>query len=109
MRMLLLVMVRTSRKRKLCRLNLQKARSAKRRCISVDKAGSSNDVGSSMHHNTSVEKREPEDMTDLLNLSHDAADTDNEEADTSFDFDTSIKSDQGHAIESFCEDWATSL
>ena len=56
-----------------------------------------------------IEKREPEDITELLNLSHDAIDTDNEDKDPSFDLDFSIKSDKEHAIETFCEDWTTSL
>ena len=48
-------------------------------------------------------------MKDLLNLSHDAVDTDNEETDPSFDLDLSIRCDKEHLIESFCEDWVTSL
>lgn len=45
----------------------------------------------------------------MLNLSHDATDTENEEADPSFDLDSSMKSDSKHVVETFCEEWVTSL
>lgn len=57
----------------------------------------------------SVKKREPEDIKELLNLLHDAIDTDYEETDPSFDLDSSIRCDKEHSIESSCEDWVTSL
>ena len=88
-------MTQTSNKRKQRCLNLSLARD-KRICILVDKAGSSNEAVSSVHPpnmsiENEIEKREPEDMTELLNLS----DTDNEDKDPSFDLDSSIKSDKG--------------
>ena len=51
--------------------------------------------------------KEPETVGDLLNLSHDAIDTDNVE-DPSFELDTSLKSDTHHLLDTFCE-WVAQL
>lgn len=95
-----------SQKRKRLQLNLQKARESKRAHFTeVD----SPEAHSSHSDGRHEERNEPEDISDLLNLSHDAIDTENEEIDPSFDLDSSIKSDSEHAVEAFCEEWVTSL
>ena len=48
-------------------------------------------------------------LEDLLELSVDALDTDNETVDLSFDMDDSIKSDCTHITENLCEGWVTHL
>ena len=45
----------------------------------------------------------------MLNLSHEAKDTDNEEEDPSFELDSSIKSDTHHLLDTFCEEWVAQL
>ena len=52
---------------------------------------------------------EPEDLADLLMLSEDALDTENENIDPSFDINASTRSDCEHLIDPFCEDWVTHL
>ena len=42
-------------------------------------------------------------------MSESALDTDNEDVDTSFYLDASMKSDSDHMIVSFCEDWISHL
>ena len=53
--------------------------------------------------------KESETVADLLNLSHDAQDTDNEEKDPSFELDSSLKSDTHHLLDTFCEEWVAQL
>ena len=48
-------------------------------------------------------------MSDLLKLSHEAMDTDNEEEDPSFELNSSLKSDTHHLLDTFCEEWVTQL
>jgi len=57
----------------------------------------------------SIQEPEAETMQELLDLSQEAANTDNEELDPSFDLDTSVKSDTPHQIEAFCEEWVSQL
>ena len=52
---------------------------------------------------------EPSGLTDLLTMSDDALDTEDEEKDPTFDLDSSMKQDIDHVTDSFCEDWATHL
>ena len=52
---------------------------------------------------------EPENIKDLLNLSQEAANADNEDCDPSFSLDSSLKSDTQHQIETFCEEWVVQL
>ena len=52
--------------------------------------------------------KEPETVADLLNLSHQAKDTDNEE-DPSFELDSSIKSNTHHLLDTFCEEWVAQV
>ena len=42
------------------------------------------------------QREEPQELVDLLNLSVDALDTEDESVDPRFDMDASIKSDSGH-------------
>ena len=48
-------------------------------------------------------------FTDLLTMSEDALDKENEEIYTTFDLDASIKSDSAYWIETFCDDWISQL
>jgi len=54
-------------------------------------------------------QKEPETMNDLLNTSQEAANTEDELADPSFDLDSSIKSDVSHQMEEFNEEWVAQL
>ena len=76
--------------------NLEKATESKRVCVGEPIASASASVGD-------------EGLGDLLELSVDALNTDNETVDTSFDMDNSIKSDCTHITENFCEKWVTRL
>ena len=49
------------------------------------------------------------DFTDLLTMSEDALDTENQEIDPTFDLDASIKSKSAYLIETFCDDWISQL
>ena len=87
-------------------MNLEKARETKRVCSS-DMGESSSAVRS---EGISREGRlEPEGLVDLLELSDEAIDTEDESVDPSFDIDVSIKSDSGHIADNFCEEWVTGL
>ena len=55
------------------------------------------------------ERLEPKDLSDLLNLSHDALNTSNECVDPDFDPETSIKSDTNFMTDKFCEEWLAQL
>lgn len=46
-----------------------------------------------------------DELAQLVTMSEDALDTDDEAVDPSFDFDSSMKSDADHLQESFCEEW----
>ena len=86
-------------------MNLEKARQAKRVCLS-DMGESSSAVRS---EGISREGRpEPERLVDLLALSDEAIDTEDESIDHSFDIDVS-KSDSRHIADNFCEEWVTGL
>ena len=54
-------------------------------------------------------RKEPKTMDDLLNLSFEAANTDDEGVDLSFELDSSIQSDTHHQSEEFCEEWLAQL
>ena len=81
-----------SRKRKKGSLNLERAREQ---------------IGR-QHKKVERLDKEPETVANLLNLSHEAKDTDNEE-DPSFELDSSIKSDTHHLLDTFCEEWVAQL
>ena len=101
-----LTMPPKSKRRIAHEMNLEKAREAKRVCLSD--VGESN---SAVHvEETSREERlEPAGLADLLDLSVDALDTEDEAVDPSFDMDASIKSDNGHIMDNFCEERVTGL
>ena len=46
-----------------------------------------------------------DELAQLVTMSEDALDTDDEAVDPSFNFDSSMKSDADHLQESFCEEW----
>lgn len=48
-------------------------------------------------------------MEELLDLSHEAEDTDDEDADPLFDLNSSVESDTQNQIETFCEEWVVQL
>ena len=52
---------------------------------------------------------EPSGLADLLTMSDDALDTEDEEKDPTFDMDLSMKQHMDHITDIFCEDWATHL
>ena len=87
--------------------NLEKARDSKR--IRLSDEGES----SSATQETSQEEREtrpePEELADLLTLSENAINTDNEAVDPTFNMDASIRSDIDHMTDNFCEEWVTHL
>ena len=61
------------------------------------------------HGESSGVRPPPETLEDLLNLSVEALDTEDEALDPSFDLDETVKSDTGHTRETFCEEWVTHL
>lgn len=75
--------------------NLRKARVKKRRLEDVE--GTSNESG------------EVTELSELLAMSEDALDTEDEDVDPSFDLDSSIKEDVEHMVDSFCEEWVLQL
>ena len=58
---------------------------------------------------TRQELREPEELVDWLNLSHDALNTSNEGFGLDFDPEESIRSDNSYMADKFCEEWLTQL
>ena len=56
-----------------------------------------------------IRMSEPDNMENLLNLSQEAANTDDEGQDPSFNLDSSLKSDTQHQIETICEEWVVQL
>ena len=52
---------------------------------------------------------ECETMEELLDLSREAEDTDDEDTNPSIDLNSSVKSDTQHQIETFCEEWVVQL
>ena len=56
---------------------------------------------SSSRRSGDASRRDPEEMGELLDPSHEALGTDEEEVDSSFDLDKSIKSDPDHMMRRF--------
>ena len=50
-----------------------------------------------------------DDLAQLVSISEDVLDTDDEAVDPSFDLDSSMKSDVDHLEESLCEEWVSHL
>ena len=86
--------------------NLGKARAAKQMHLQSEHEGES---GGDQDRLEEEARTEPEGLTDLLNVSYDVLDTDDEAVDPSFDLDTSITADEAHMIDSFCENWVTQM
>jgi len=55
------------------------------------------------------QQSDPEGLTDLLNLSHDALDTSNDCVDPDFDLESSMKSESSYIVDKFCEEWLAQL
>lgn len=83
----------TPKHKKMMSLSLKKSRALKKRKAMI----------------AARQSKEPQDLTNLLNLSHDALNTSNETVDPEFDLETSMKSDSGYLAEEFCEEWLTQL
>ena len=79
--------------------SLEKAREAKR--IQTVGEGTSDNADTEVQ--SGAEPRES-DLSGLLSMSDDALDTEDENANPSFDLDASMKSDVDHLAENFCED-----
>ena len=89
-------------KEKQTQVSLEKARQAKRRRA----------LSESSFETAEIEQErdvEVVDFTDLLTMSEDALDTENEEIDPTFDLDASIKPKSAYLIETFCDDWISQL
>lgn len=83
----------------------EKAREAKR----SRQESSSATVSTETATRTTVDDRgEPTGLTELLSMSDDALDTEDEK-DPTFDLDSSMKEDKDHMTDAFCEEWATHL
>ena len=100
---------KTARKRQL-ELSLEKAREDKRRRESGE--GTSNAAETEVRTgciSANVEEGASSDFTELLTMSEEALDTDDEDIDPSFDLDSSMKADTDHTMEQFCEGWVSHL
>ena len=56
-----------------------------------------------------IRKRLLKNLKPLLNLSHEAMDTDSEGEDPSFELNSSLKPDTHHLLDTFCEEWVAQL
>ena len=93
-------------------VNLTRARAHINRQVLRDNSSVVVDNECQIERNNEMEiTREPEcdTMEELLDLSREAEDTDDEDADPSFDLNSSVKSDTQHQIETFCEEWVVQL
>ena len=96
---------KTKRQRQL-EQSLEKAREAKRsRCDDSSEATTTETATRTI----ADDEGESSGLTQLLTMSDDALDTEDEEKDPTFDLDSSLKEDIDHVADSFCEDWATHL
>lgn len=86
--------------------NLEKARDSKRVCLPIEEESQS---AQQVLHAAGSARPEPETLSDLLTLSDDALDTDDEAHDPTFDLDESIMSDHDHMEDNFCEQWVSQL
>ena len=92
---------KTKRKRTL-EASIEIARESKRKRESVER-----ELGTEVR--IDLGENEPEDFADLLGMSQEALNTEDEAVDPTFDLDDSVKSDSVHIAESFCEEWVTHL
>ena len=77
----------TTKRKKTLSLSLKKARKTKKFKVTIA---------------TWQEPREPEELVDLLKLSHDALNTSDEGVDPHFDPEESIRSDNSFMVDKFC-------
>ena len=102
----LVTMPPKSAKKRQVELSLQNAREEKRRRTAEE---TSAEVPGTAESSSGAVAVEPSDMIELLSMSDDALDTDNEDVDPSFDLDASTKSDGDYMVEKFCENWNSHL
>ena len=95
-----------SRKRRSGELNLKYARETKQICADE---GESSEIATRVESSAYSQNQEVEGLVELLELSEDAIDTDNEDIDPSFDLDSSMLSDTDHMVDTFCDEWVSSL
>lgn len=88
--------------------SLEKAREAKRRRESGGDASSEVRTGDG-EVPTSHDRGESSGLTQLLTMSEDAPDSDDEAADPTFDLDSSMRSDVDYMVETFCEEFVSHL
>ena len=82
--------------------NLEKARETKTTC------GCSESLSQEALIEVRSELDEPS-LTKLASMTEEALNTDDEEVDPSFDLDSSMKSETGHVIDQFCDEWVCQL
>ena len=87
-------------------MNLVRARAHYSRRRFRDTASTSNEQENEMDCNAVPDAGT---MQELLDLSCEAINMDDEALDSSFDLNSSMKSDTQHQIETFCEEWVTQL
>ena len=92
-------MPRKSARKRQSEVSLEKAREVKRGHVPSESTAAAAGIASG----------EQSDLTELLSMSDDALDTENKDADPSFDLDASMKSDSDYMVERFCEDWISHL
>ena len=102
----LVTMPPKSAKKRQVELSLQKAREEKRRRTAEE---TSAEVPETAESSSGAAAVELSDMIELLSMSDDALDTDNEDVDPSFDLDASTKSDGDYMVKYFCENWISHL
>lgn len=99
-----------SRKRKAIEAKMKKAREVKRaRQLAEEGSEESTEAGAVREIDEQAQIEQPSSLQDLIVMSDDALDTENEELDPTFDLDASMKSDSDHLIETFCEDFVMQL
>ena len=94
-----------SKKRRSGELNLKYAREIKQ--MRTNK-GESSEVTTCVESSACSQNQEVEGLVELLELSEDAVDTD-DDVDTCFDLDLSMLSDTDHMMDTFCYKWVSSL
>ena len=52
---------------------------------------------------------EPSGLSQLLTMSDDALDTEDDKMDPTFDLDSSMKEDEDHMMKTFCGEWSIHL
>ena len=97
---------KSSRKRQLA-ASLEKARECKRRQESGEEPSSTTDLEARTERSGTVHKQD--ESVEVLTLSQDAPDIDDESVDPTFDLESSLLSDTDYMVEDFCDDWVSHL